>query len=59
MLHIILPKHVDELSINEFEAYGSNFCGNPQGILRELKGNVLGQYKDRNPPILYPSIFIL
>ena len=42
-LHIILPKHVDELSINESETYGSNFCGNPQGILRELKGNVLGQ----------------
>ena len=43
MLQIILTKHVVELSINESETYGSHFCGNPQGILRELKGNVLGQ----------------
>lgn len=63
VLHIILPKHVDELSINEFEAYGSNFCGNPQGILRELKGNVLGQTYLRilqNPnPAKYFNIFLV
>lgn len=61
VLHFILPKHVDELSINESETYGSNFCGNPQGILRELKGNVLGQTYLRilqNPnPAKYLNIF--
>lgn len=40
---MIFTEHVDELSVNESETYGSHFCGNPQGILRELKGNVLGQ----------------
>lgn len=61
VLPVILPKHVDELSVNESETYGSNFCGNPQGILRELKGNVLGQTYLRilqNPnPAKYFNIF--